>query len=174
MLGIIYRSFQHLTPTVFRMLYVSLVRPHLDYASAVWNPHLLKDIRALEAVQRRATRMVPKFDTMSYIERFTFLNLPSHYYRRKRMDMIITYKIINGLVCIPRDEFFVFNLEMTRSNGLKLSKKHVNTNVRLHCYKNRVVNDWNSLPSYIVNASDVLTFKTLLDDHWKNLRYLIL
>ena len=66
MLGIIYRSFQHLTPTVFRMLYVSLVRPHLDYASAVWNPHLLKDIRALKIVQRRATRMVPKFDTMSY------------------------------------------------------------------------------------------------------------
>ena len=84
MLGIIYRSFQHLTPTVFHMLYVSLVRPHLDYASAVWNPHLLKDIRALEAVQRRATRMVPKFDTMSYIERLTFLNLPSLYYRRKK------------------------------------------------------------------------------------------
>ena len=118
--------------------------------------------------------MVPKFDTMSYIERLTFLNLPSLYYRRKRMDMIIAYKIIHGLVCVPCDEFFVFNLEMTRSNGLKLSKEHVNTNVRLHCYKNRVVNDWNSLPSYIVNALDVLTFKTLLDDHWKNLRYLIL
>ena len=83
--------------------------------------------------------------------------------------MIVTYKIIHGLVCVPCGEFFVFNLGMTRS-------KHVNTNVRLHCYKNRVVNDWNSLyiPSYIVNASDVLTFKTLLDDHWKNLRYLIL
>ena len=90
------------------------------------------------------------------------------------MDMIITYKIIHGLVCVSCGEFFVFNLGMTRSNGLKLSKEHVNTNVRLHCYKNRVINDWNSLPSYIVNASDVLTFKTLLDDHWKHLRYLIL
>ena len=30
MLGIIYQSFQHLTPIVFRMLCVSLVRPHLD------------------------------------------------------------------------------------------------------------------------------------------------
>ena len=50
------------------------------------------------------------------------------------MDMIITYKIIHGLVCVPCGEFFVFNLGMTRSNGLKLSKEHVNTNVRLHCY----------------------------------------
>ena len=83
------------------------------------------------------------------------------------MDMIITYKIIHGLICVPFSEFFVFNLGMTRSNGLKLSKEHVNTNVRLHCYKNRVTNDWNSLKSYIVNASDVLTFKVLFDDHWK-------
>ena len=51
MLGIIYPGFCHLTPTVFRMLYTSLVRPHLDYASIIWNPHLLKDIRTLEAVQ---------------------------------------------------------------------------------------------------------------------------
>ena len=174
MLGIVYRSFQHLTPTIFRMLYVSLVRPHLDYASVVWNPHLLKDIRALEAVQRRATRMVPQFGTMTYVERLTLLNLPSLYYRRRRMDMIITYKIIHGLVCVPCSEFFVFNLGITRSNGLKLSKEHVNTNVRLQCYKNRIINDWNSLPSDIVNAPDVLVFKTLLDNYWKNLRFLIL
>ena len=149
MLGIVYRSFQHLTPTIFRMLYVSLVRPHLDYALVVWNPHLLKDIRALEAVQRRATRMVPQFGTMTYVERLTFLNLPSLYYRRRRMDMIITYKIIHGLVCVPCSEFFVFNLGITRSNGLKLSKEYVNTNVRLQCYKIRIINDWNSLPSDI-------------------------
>ena len=65
----------------------------------------------------------------------------------------------------------VFNLGITRSNGLKLSKEHINTNVRL---ENRVINDWNSLPSHIVNASDVLNFKTFLDDHWKNLRFLTL
>ena len=94
MLGIVYQSFEHLTPTIFHMLYVfSLVRPHLDYASVVWNPHFLKDIRALEAVQRRATIMVPQFGTMTYVERLTFLNLPSLYYRCRRMDMIMKYKI---------------------------------------------------------------------------------
>jgi len=50
MLGIIYQSFNSLTPTVFSKLYVSLVRPHLDYASVIWNPKLLKDIRSFEVV----------------------------------------------------------------------------------------------------------------------------
>ena len=72
------------------------------------------------------------------------------------MDMIITYKIIHGLVCVSCSEFFVFNLGITRLNGLKLSKEHVNINIRLQYYKNRIINDWNSLPSHIVNASDVL------------------
>ena len=69
---------------------------------------------------------------------------------------------------------FFFNLGITRSYGLKLSKEHVNTNVRLQCYTNRVINDWNSLPFDIVNAPDVLVFETLLDNYWKNLRFLIL
>jgi len=32
-----------------------------------------------------------------------------------------------------------------------------------YSFVNRVINDWNSLSSQIVNASDTLTSKTLLD-----------
>ena len=116
--------------------------------------------------------MAPQLNGMTYVERLTFLNLPSLYYRHKRMDMIVTYKIIQGLVRVPCRELFVFNLGCTRSNGLKLYKKYAKTNTRLHDFKNRVINDWNSLPSYIVKASDMIAFKTLLDEHWINLRFL--
>ena len=85
------------------------------------------------------------------------------------MDMIVTYKIIQDLVCVPCRELFVFNLGSTRSNGLN---SYVKTNTRLHDFKNRVINDWNSLPPYIVNASDMIAFKTFLDEHWINLRFL--
>ena len=89
------------------------------------------------------------------------------------MDMIVTYKIIQGLVCVPCRELFVFNLGSTRSNGLRLYKEYARTNTKLHYFKNRVINDWNSLPPHIVNTSDITIFKTLLDEHWLNLRFVI-
>ena len=38
--------------------YLSLVRPTLEYAASVWDPHLIKDRNSLEAVQRKAARFV--------------------------------------------------------------------------------------------------------------------
>ena len=36
------------------MAYLSLVQPSLEYASSTWNPYLIKDIMAIEKIQRHA------------------------------------------------------------------------------------------------------------------------
>jgi hypothetical protein len=38
--------------------YSSLVRPILEYSCTVWDPHLKKDVKSIEAIQRRAARFV--------------------------------------------------------------------------------------------------------------------
>ena len=39
---------------------LSMVRPHLEYASPVWSPHLAKDKELIESVQKFALRIASK------------------------------------------------------------------------------------------------------------------
>jgi len=45
----------------------------------------------------------------------------------------------------------------------KLKKYRSRLNIRKHFFSNRVVSHWNSLPSHVVDADTVLTFKKRLD-----------
>merc|ERR1712015_437426 len=67
--GQIRRSFSFLNAETFRRLYVAFVRPHLEYCQAVWSPHLLRNIDALENVQIRATKLVDGLSDLEYPER---------------------------------------------------------------------------------------------------------
>ena len=78
---------------IFLPLYKSFVRPHLEFAAPVWNPNLLKHTRAIENVQRRASKLVPGLRNLSYRARLETLNLPNLAYRRYRGDMIEMFKL---------------------------------------------------------------------------------
>ena len=82
-----------------------MVRPHLEYGNIIWGPHFACDIKAVERVQIRATRMIPRLKNLPYRKRLEILNLPSLSYRRKR-DMIMSYKILTKIVNIGLDKFF--------------------------------------------------------------------
>ena len=41
-----------------RAVYVSLVRPHLEYATAVWDPYRQNQVERLEAIQSSAARLL--------------------------------------------------------------------------------------------------------------------
>ena len=82
--------------------------------------------------------------------------------------MIMTCKIIYGLVGMPFSDLFSYGNPTTRSNGYKLFKQSWYSNMRLHSFSQRFVNDWNLLPADII---DVVKFKTLLDRFWINFHY---
>ena len=57
-LGIIKRTVGTSNMNVFTLLYNSLIRPILEYAVPVWPPYLVKDVKILQGVQKRASRIV--------------------------------------------------------------------------------------------------------------------
>ena len=88
----------------FKLLYTSLVRPHIEYANQVWCPHLKKQIEAIVNVQRRATKQVPGLSTLTYEEILRKLKLPTLSYRRSRGDMklpTLSYRRSRGDMKLP-------------------------------------------------------------------------
>ena len=60
-LGLLYRRFsQGSHSDTLLYLYKMLVRPHLEYACSIWDPHLKRDIDKLERVQSFALKICLK------------------------------------------------------------------------------------------------------------------
>ena len=66
MFGQLRRTIQCLNQKMFISLYKTLVRTHLDYTSSVWPPYKAKDIKILQNVQRRCTRLLPYLKDLPY------------------------------------------------------------------------------------------------------------
>ena len=98
-LGLTRRTVGTATTSTFSLLYNSLVRPLLEYAIPVWNPYLVKDIHAIEDVQRPASRLAlrQKRGSMPYEERCNILNWPLLSTRRNYFSLVQCYKIVFGL-----------------------------------------------------------------------------
>ena len=73
--------FVHLDKEMFKQLFVALVRPHLEYGAAVWNPYKKELIRLIENVQRRASRQVEGISHLPYNTRLEEMKLPTLQYR---------------------------------------------------------------------------------------------
>ena len=141
----------------FPVLYKSLVRPHLEYCNSIWSPYKVKDIKLIESVQRRVTKIVPTLSILLYEERPKLLDLPTRKYRRRRGYIIIAYKILNDLIDSDRERFFRMSNLYTRGHSRKLYKPFSRLKIRSQVFSQRVTDEWNSLPNSVVSSVSFVT-----------------
>ena len=167
-LGFINRNVRYKSKNVIRQLYNSYVRPHIEYCVQAWRPHLRHDINMLESVQKRATKLIPSLKNMLYEDRLEELNMFSVEYRFLRGDMIETYKILTGKSGIRHNGLFeIDKSERNRGHHLKLKKQRCRLDIRKYSFSHRVVDEWNKLPSVVVESESIDVFKSRLDSYMK-------
>ena len=69
-------------------LFISHVRPILDYCSTVWNLGYLGDVRKLESVQRKWTRQMEGMSGLNYDARLKRIGIYSVAGRFFRADLV--------------------------------------------------------------------------------------
>ena len=165
-LGVVYRTLGPSNVEAFSTLYKSLVRPVLEYAVPVWCPYLVKDILALEKVQRRASRLAlgQRRGDMEYEDRLKILKWPTLEKRRHYISLVECYKTVFGLNGLNFSDFFELALDTrTRANHpFKLFVKSAKVNPYKYSFFVRIVKDWNNLPLHVVEAESFNIFKTRL------------
>jgi hypothetical protein len=177
-LGTLLKTFVSRDAYLWKKLYISLVRPHLEFASAVWNPYLDGDIEVLEKVQERATRIPFIMRKMLYENRLECWGLTTLKDRRIRGDLIQMYKSVNEFEKFDwyTGPQFIENGRSTRSatsnsrrmrtDGFKARQAndycHFVT-VRHNFFLNRVTKQWNRLNDSQILASSVNGFKSRID-----------
>ena len=105
-LGQLSRGVTYRDKECFMSLYQTYVRPHLEYAVAAWSPWTLGDKEVLEAVQRRAVRMVTNLTGKTYQARLSELGMTTLEQRRERGDLIQAYKVITGKEVVDHKTWF--------------------------------------------------------------------
>ena len=167
---LIRRSFEYLSPEVFRKLYIAIVRPHLEYAQSIWSPYHNGEIDKIEKVQRRATKQIQELRYKTYEETLRVLKLPTLKYRRLRGDLIEMYKLTHNIYNIDSSSLFQFNAT-NRGNNYIIYKPICRTDKRKYFFTNRTINYWNKLDNKTVNYDNINIVKVNLDNFDSALYY---
>ena len=174
LVGRIRSSFTFLDAQTFTRLFTSLVRPHIEYAQAVWSPYLEKHIKMIENVQIRATSLVDGIGDLCYEDRLKKLNLPSLKYRRKRGDMIEMFKHFNKYDKHALSSSFQPRPRVLRKHKLQVYERIPSDGCRgiqSNSFYYRTARQWNTLPKNVAEAKTIDSFKNNLDTHWENIVY---
>ncbi len=105
-----------------------MVHPHLDYACQIWDPHLAKDKKKLEDVQRFAYRLASHQWDASYQDLLQLYNLTTLEERRLHLKLGLMFTIIHNLCYYPDTLSFRDNFHSRAVRAFRFRLPFVHTN----------------------------------------------
>jgi hypothetical protein len=170
MLGFIRRNLSNAPRKVKVQAYKSLVRPHIEYCSSVWDPHTNRNIKKVEAVQRRAARFIMNDygRKSSVTAMLSEIQLPTLQDRRLNQRLATMHKIIYNNIELTLTDHLEFNTRETSTsstrnhNPLTLKIPSSKTNCHQKSFFPNTARDWNKLSYSTTSIADSATFHKAL------------
>ena len=140
------------------------------YCVEFWAPHFEKDVKVVECIQRRATKLVKELEATSYEELLRTLGLSILNKRRLRGNLIILYSLLrrgSGERCA--ELFSLASRDRIHGNGSKLRQGRFRLDIRKLFFTEQVVKHWNRLAREAVNAPSLSMLKRHLGNALNNM-----
>lgn len=160
------RNLRHSTSATKLIAYKSLIRPLLEYADIIWDPHTLSNINKLERIQKRALRFIynkyKRLDSVSAL--YSIAGIQPLQTRRKINRLTFLYTLINDGFRIDRSRYVTLkSARSTRSyHALSLTDYQCHTDCFKFSFFPKTITEWNELPFDIVNTTSIQSFKASL------------
>ena len=90
-------------------IFVTYIRPLLEYASQLWSPFTIDFINRIERVQRMFTKRIRSISHMTYDERLAHLNLHRSECRRLNLDKLFLGKLKYNIIHLSLRDFSAQN-----------------------------------------------------------------
>ena len=168
-LGFVKRNLSRCSRDIKETAYFTLVRPKLEYATAVWDPYTRNQISDIEMVQRRAARFVMnsydrEASVTSMLNKLGWEDLQT---RRQVTRLTTLHKVVHNESPIILPPGIQFTQRVTRQN-------HARRFIRLSSSQSyyqlsffpRTIKDWNSLPNNIIDLDNQDQFKSAVQRYF--------
>ena len=161
-LNFIQRNIRTKNQKVRETAYNTLVRPQLEYAAPVWDPHTKEKVLQLEKVQRRAARWTTSsFDYRSSTTEIVN-NLGWRTLEQRRADarLCLFFKIVHGIVAVPLPDYIQPSNRISRyCHSMTFRQLHTTKNYYKYSFFPLAIVQWNALPETVACLPDLDSFK---------------
>ena len=166
-LGFVRRNLGACTKDTKKAAYTALIRPTLEYCSAIWDPYTNELIQKVGKIQRRSARFIHNnYDwKQSVTELIHKSELDMLSTRRKISRLCIFHKAIGGHLALPVQNYVQPTQRLTRRSSQGAYIEHqARTDSHKYSFVPKTIRDWNTIPSNITNIPDPERFKITLGD----------
>ena len=165
-LSFIRRNLPKASANVKEICYKTLIRPKLEYACPVWDPHHKIHIENIEKVQKAAARFVTgnyKMETGNTLKNLNILGWDSLEERRLKTKLTIFQKGRLGEIDIPTDHLTLKSRPTRRGGGGPTYQKEFSSvDGHLYSFYPSVTRLWNNLPTEVRNCGKLEQFSNNL------------